>query len=157
MRASGRALVNLILVATWACGPSREAPPDQATSFTLEDFQTLRWVEGTWRGTGGTNPFFESYRFSNDTLLRILYYADSTITQVSDSGSVYLSGGSIYHEAGSGVWRAVALDTNSIEFEPHERATNSFSWTRDSDTTWVATLRFPESPSRAFRLERWPR
>lgn len=157
MRASGRALVNLILVATWACGPAREEQPDQTTDFTLEDFQMLRWVEGTWRGTGGTSAFFEGYHFSNDTLLRILYYADSATTQVSDSGSVYLSSGSIYHEAGGGIWRAVALDTNSIEFEPHEGATNSFSWTRDSDTTWVARLRFPGSPSRTFRLEKWPR
>lgn len=158
MRASAPILVNLIIVAAWACGPAREEQPARTTAFTLANFQMLRWLEGTWRGSeAGGRPFFEGYHFSNDTLLRILYYADSTITQVSDSGSVYLSGGSIYHETGGGVWRAIALDTNSIEFEPHEGVNNSFSWTRISDTTWVATLRFPDSPSRAYRLEKWPR
>ena len=35
----------------------------QTNKFTTADLQKLRWIEGTWRGTGDVDkPFFERYR-----------------------------------------------------------------------------------------------
>src|SRR5262245_28887902 len=42
--------------------------------FSQSDFQKLRWLEGTWRGSdGGKGAFFEGYRFINDTTIEVEY------------------------------------------------------------------------------------
>ncbi len=38
--------------------------------FSQSDFQKLRWLEGTWRGSdGGKGAFYEGYRFIDDTII----------------------------------------------------------------------------------------
>lgn len=113
-------------------------------------------VGRTWRGTGvGQAPFYEAYRFSSDTSVRILYYADSSLARVADSGSVALVAGQIEHRAGGGVWVAVRLTPMGIYVEPKAAVSNSFSWVRDSGPNWRATLRAPGQPEVVFRMMPW--
>lgn len=143
-------LVGIMLVAPSTGGAQQ---PDQPTATTLEP---LRWLVGTWRGTEkGEKWFFEGYEMVGDSLLRIRYFADSTTSVVADSGKVYVRDDTIYHEAGGGIWRAVALDSVSVRFEPHQRVTNSFSWVREGHDAWVATLEMPGRAPTVYRLERW--
>jgi len=152
---SSEVLLTLALAAAvTACSPDRQPQSGQPLRVSVAEFQTLRWLEGTWRGTGGRHPFYEGYHFQSDTLVRILYFADSTTTRASDSGAVYLRAGVIYHEADGGLWRATRLDSASIAFEPVEQVTNSFTWVRESADAWLATLRQPGAPEQTYRLER---
>lgn len=137
-----------LLLGAAACSRQQQSP----RPATVEP---LRWLSGTWRGTGnGGNAFFEGYEFAGDSLLRIRYYADSTATIVSDSGAVYVRGDTIFHEAGGGIWRVVRLDSASVRFEPHARVTNAFTWVREGPDAWVATLETPGRPPTVYRLER---
>lgn len=121
---------------------------------TRAEFQSLQWLEGDWRGTGGRRPFFERYEMLNDTTFAIRYYADSTRTVERGSGAVYLSEGVIYHTADGATWVAVQFDSTGIYFAPHEGAQNSFRWTRLSSNAWEAVLQFEGGRETHYELTR---
>lgn len=121
---------------------------------TRAEFQSLQWLEGNWRGSGGQRPFFERYEMLNDTTIQIHYYTDSTRTEERGTGSVYLSEGMIYHTADGATWVAVQLDDTGIYFSPHQGAHNSFRWTRISATTWEAVLQFEGGREARYELTR---
>jgi len=141
-----------------ACGSSDRPGSAAPARITLERFQSLRWIEGTWRGTGnGADPFYESYRFLDDSTVLSVTYADSTARAVSDSGVLALAGGRVTRRGGTAVWVLTAMDPLSVRFDPAENATNSFVWTRQSTDSWTATLRWRdtkgEQRQRAYRME----
>jgi len=137
------------------CGAQKtEARPSH---HTLTDFQSLRWLEGDWRGTGGQRPFFERYEMLNDTTIQIRYFADSTRTEGHGTGSVYLSNGMIYHAADGATWVVVQFDSTGIYFAPREGAHNSFRWTRVSPNTWEAVLQFEGGREARYELTRIPK
>ena len=123
-------------------------------NYTLADFRSLDWLQGDWRGAGGQRPFFEGYELVNDSTIRVHYYADSTRSAVRGTGSVHYSAGVIYHEADGATWAAVRLDSTGIHFAPREGASNTFRWTRLSDTTWEAVLRFEDGSEARYEMSR---
>ena len=112
------------------------------TRFSSSDLKKLQWIEGRWRGEApGQAPFFEQYRFVNDSTLEITYFADSAFANSSGRGRVYLSVGRIYHVSGPGQWGASHIDDSGVYFVPERNASNSVSWTFKSPDLWTATLR----------------
>ncbi len=91
-------LVALLVGSGCAWRGSAQPDPD-AVEFSLPQFQELRWLEGTWRGAAvGEAALFEAYRLVNDSPLEITYFADSTLTTTTGTGSVALRAGRILHE-----------------------------------------------------------
>jgi hypothetical protein len=125
-------------------------------SYSAKDFSSLKWVEGKWKGTGGGQPFFEQYQFVNDSLMEILYYPDSTFKNESGRGTVYLSGGQIFHRNGKLQWQVNKLNAKSVSFEPKAGATNAFMWAKESDELWNAVMVTPGSakPGKTYRMQR---
>ena len=86
-----------LLLLLWGCG--QEARTDGARAsdndtaalrYSLADFQALRYVEGDWRGSGYEGgPFYESYRFADDSTIEMTAWTDSTMTVARES-SQYL-------------------------------------------------------------------
>jgi hypothetical protein len=142
-------LFSIIPAMVVGCADSESAvTPGQ---FSKAEFESLRWLEGDWEGSGGLRPFFEGYEFSNDTTILIHYYADSTKTDERGRGSLYLSQGAIYHEADGGTWAAVRIDSSGIHFAPWESATNSF---QISPTSWEAVLWVEDGSESRYELRR---
>src|SRR5687768_6472983 len=52
-------------------------------SFTAADVAKLKWIEGTWRGMDGDEPFFERYRLAV-TALVVETLTDATLSKVED-------------------------------------------------------------------------
>ena len=130
--------------------------------ITAADLQKLRWIEGSWRGTGVNQPpFYESYRFESDTVLAVEGFDDEKLTKSNGIGRFELKGGE-FGGGGEGRYVAVALDDNSITFAPVLKARNSFTWKRESKDAWTAILKWPankDKPAgeRIYNLERWPK
>ena len=62
--------------------------------MTVADLAKLRWIEGSWRGTGGGVPtFYERYKFENDSTLLVETLTDETLSKVSDEGRFELKDG----------------------------------------------------------------
>jgi hypothetical protein len=135
-----RAALLVIVAAAPAIAQSQRGQP--STPFAVSDFAKLKWLEGTWRGSApGQDPFYERYRFVNDSTMEISYYKDSTLTRETGTGRVYLTVGRIYHTAGPGRWGATRVDASGIYFIPQVNARNTFAWAYQTPDTWTATLR----------------
>jgi hypothetical protein len=140
---------------TGADAAAATRPP---ASVTVAELQGLRWLEGTWRGTGVEQaPFYEGYRFLNDSTLQALYYADSTLTQVSDSSRIVLAKGHLISGGAQARWVATEIDSFHVHFEPQAGVQNSFTWTYESPSAWTATLRWTEDGQpmqRVYQMQR---
>ncbi len=120
-----------------------QAAPVQpaAGRYSAQDFGQLRWLEGSWRGRlpdGGY--FFERYRMRDDSTIVMHGFPDSTLTRATDSARITLRDGTIADE-GSTRWVATRLDSNVVDFTSEKNASNGFSWARESQDRWKATLR----------------
>jgi len=130
--------------------------------MTPADLQKLRWIEGTWRGTGDTEkPFFERYRFESDSVLAVEGFEDETLAKVTDTTRFKLEDGEFGGGSEGHRYVAVSLDDRAIEFGPALNVRNSFRWERESKDVWKAIIIFPSNANRAagqrvYKMERWP-
>lgn len=126
-------------------------------TLTPRDFLALRWVAGTWRGTGmdGTvqAPFYERYSFTDDSTLVGLAFSDSTLSAVRDTIRFALRGGHL--TAASSLtparWAASAADSATVAFVPLAGASSGFVWHSEADGRWRATMVWPATDSSAMR------
>lgn len=114
-------------------------------TITPADLAKLKWIEGSWRGTGDIDhPFYERYHFENDTTLVMEELADESLSKVTRTTRYELKDGRF------GTDRAVAtaLDDKSITFSPLIKDRNSFRWQSESKDVWKAILTLPASGTR---------
>jgi hypothetical protein len=112
------------------------------TPFAVADLARLRWLEGSWAGAAtDESPVYARYHFANDSTIEISYYRDSTFSQESGTGRVYLTVGRIYHTFGSGRWGATNIDSSGAFFIPQVNAHNTFAWSYQSPDEWTLTQR----------------
>ena len=94
-------------------------PAPTPKNIAPADLQKLRWIEGSWRGTGVDQPpFFERYRFESDTVLAVDSFDDEKLTKVSDTTRFELKDGEFGGGGEGSRYVAVALDDNLITFAP---------------------------------------
>ncbi|HEX8734850.1 MAG TPA: hypothetical protein VF721_05960 [Pyrinomonadaceae bacterium] len=130
------------------------------TNFTKADFEKLRWLEGTWRGTDtdGKNQFYERYRPVDEAKIETESFSDAALSEIDRRSITYLENGSIYHRDGDLLWTATKLDDSTIEFAPKEKAAHSFRWKKESADVWTATMSAKDAHGSThetvYRLER---
>ena len=130
--------------------------------YTSADLKKLRWIEGTWRGTGDVEkPFFERYRFESDTVLAVDSFPDEKLGTVDDTTRFELKDGEFTNGGEGARWIATTIDDRSITFEPLAKAKNSFKWERNDEKSWTATLSWPEADGkparqRVYQMKHWP-
>ena len=167
------ALVALVL--TGACSPQQALPDSAVTAapapatpsagapapqpslaaVSREQFAQLRWLEGTWRGTGVDQaPFFERYRVVNDTTIHMESFTDSTLTTTSGESDIVLTGGQVLNRGEGGrASGAVMVNATSIEFVPAPNGF-SFAWRRGATPDeWTAEI--GARRDRVYTLRRW--
>ncbi|MFL6229405.1 MAG: hypothetical protein ACJ741_11560 [Pyrinomonadaceae bacterium] len=139
-------------------GPAQPTPKLISTS----DLKCLRWIEGTWRGTGDVEkPFFERYHFENDSTLVVESFSEASLSKVDEVTRFELRDGQLSNSGEGARWVATQLDENSITFEPVTRARNTFRWERQSENLWKAVLQWPttgDTPAKqkVYQMERLP-
>ena len=150
--------------------PSASAPPTRTPPVVGGNLGQLRWIEGTWRGTGVTQPpFYERYRLVDDSTLVVEGFPDSTIAAANDVTRFRLRGGILTSAPGASGeptaqtprYVASTLSSDSVRFEPLVGVQNSFVWRRGTTANdWVAVLSWPATAQRAARqvtytMRRW--
>ena len=145
-----------------SASPTTQPPPISPVpkQITPADLTKLRWIEGSWRGTGGdVPPFYERYKFENDTTLVVESLADETLSKVDDVSRFELKDGHFGSSDGDSSSVATALDDNSISFAPVGKG-NYFRFQRESDNSWKAILNWTDKTGapkeRIYLMERWP-
>ena len=124
--------------------PTRVTPvaPAAPIDVSVEQFGALRWIEGTWRGSGVEQPtFYERYTFVNDSTIRAESSPDSTFPNPEEAGTIELRGGRVTTGDGEAMqWAVSSIDARSVRFDPVRGARNTFVWTSESDSAWNARL-----------------
>jgi hypothetical protein len=146
----------LIVIGCTGTGETQDQPKPAPAKLTAADLEKLRWIEGTWRGTGD-KPFFERYRFENATTLAVDSFEDEKLEKVTDTTLFELKDGEFGGGSEGSRWVATAIDDNSITFAPVTKARNWFDWKRDSKDSWTAIIRWPAAankPERTYKMER---
>jgi hypothetical protein len=168
----GLALLSLLALAPRA-GVAQSSPPPQAAKapqparLTTRQLAQLRWIVGDWRGSGtnGTvqSPFYERYRFVDDSTLLVESFADSTFGLVTETARWELRGGRLANAGTGAQWVAVRLDSRGADFAPVARARNTFRWARAQGAgarpaEWRATISPTEnaaaSAQKHYRMQR---
>jgi hypothetical protein len=150
-------LLGGALLALASCGEGSETVDDGGAAsaptpavVSAADLQMLRWLEGNWVGSAdGGAPFYESYRFLNDSTIESRTYTDSTLSQPSDSGRIAIAGGVLTSRGGNATYVATRLDSTQVHFEPLQNANNAFTWTRQSSDAWTAVLQWTDASGAA--------
>ena len=161
MRSASVVVVGLLVL---ACSRGDQPATDTAIGttpkllpgmYSLGDFSRLRWIEGRWRGStpDGKNPFYEEYRFRDDSTIAKYGFPDSTFAKASDSSQIKLRGGVVRDESLTSSYQATRLDSAGADFAPDRGATNFFTWTPVSPTSWSATLRWTDKQGRPQTVE----
>jgi len=159
----------LLAILLGGCQPSeRQEPPaaagagprTPAATAGAAEFQTIRWIEGTWRGTGGgVDPFYERYRLLDDSTLLRETFSDSSLAAVSDSTRIGVRGNRVVDPIDDPKWHATAFDTVGWRFESLEDAGRGFTWRRATADSWTATLEWRDgsgaAQQRVYTLERF--
>lgn len=140
-----RALVLGAFVAALAACERQAAQTDTpaqsaavAASATLAEFQKLRFLEGSWRGSGGAYAaFYEDYRVIDDSTIAMRSFSDSTFQKANDSSTIVFRNGTVGNNSGS---TAVTLTDTSVSFRKLPATTGGYTFTRNSADQWTATL-----------------
>ena len=119
--------------------PAIPAQPVPA-KFALADFNSLRYLEGTWKGLQANgNPFYESYHFVNDSTIFQANHTDSTFKTKSDSSLIIFRGGAVTDSNFSGkTYTAEKLDSSIVDFRAGPNY--HFAFSRVSNDAWTANL-----------------
>ena len=145
--------VAALLVATSVAGAQQTngraiTPPPKAIAGTAvavskAQLNSLRWIEGTWRGSGGGVPAFaEAYKFVNDTTIEISFFTDSTATKVTGTGKILLTAGQLFYAGNGTEYAATKIAPNAVTFIPKgTNGKNQLEWTMTSPTQWTASLK----------------
>lgn len=143
-------LIGLALLT--ACAGEVPAVTTETAKVSLADFGRLRWIEGQWRGAQqGGAPFYEAYRFHDDSTMWSYSFADSTMRTPRDSSIVALRGDTVT----SGIpvaWRATTLDSVSVQFVRVGEESSGFRWTYVGPGAWTASLTFDSAGVPASRV-----
>jgi hypothetical protein len=155
-------LPMIAIVLFFGVSRSNLAQTSAPKKFSVADLEKLRWIEGTWRGTGDAAPFFERYRFENGSTLAVESYTDEKLTTVEDTTRFELKDGDFTNGGDGSRWIATMIDYQGVNFDPLVKAKNSFRWQRENDKTWTAIMTWPPldgkpSRQRVYKMERWPR
>lgn len=151
-------VISLVIV---SCNREPSLPAQSSPTpkqIAAADLSKLRWIEGTWKGSGGGVPdFYERYHFENPTTLVMETLADEKLDRVTETARYELKDGRFANPRSV----ATALDDQSITFESLSTAGNSYRWERESANAWKAVLKWPasagrEAGERVYRLQRWP-
>jgi hypothetical protein len=125
--------------------------PTPSRSIAAADVVKLKWIEGTWRGMDGQNPFFERYRLEGTSLV-VDSFTDATLAKVESSGAFELKDGEFGKTEGSVRSAAAFITDDAVQFAPAVAGKgNYFRFERQKDGTWNAVLEWPATADKPAR------
>ena len=132
-------------------GPKPAATP--SNQITEADVAKLKWLEGTWKGTGGQKPFYERIRFDGTTMI-IETYSDESLSKVDETSRFELKDGEFGHTVNEQRSAASSITDRSVRFVPAAALPgglvkgSTFRFERLDGGTWNATLEMPATSNR---------
>jgi hypothetical protein len=108
--------------------------------YEKRDLQKLKWIEGNWEGLYQGKPFYEIYRFQNDTTLAITSYEWNGKDSMKSSTTWLRWQDGSYFLGDSLNWKIILITADQIQMIPHRKAANEIIWRRVDEDAWDAIL-----------------
>lgn len=109
-------------------------------SYSLNDLHRIKWIEGKWKGTYKTKPFYEIYQFTNDSTLEIISYEWNGKDSSNSSKSILKWKDGAYYLGDQLNWKVTEITDSSIKMKPINKASNDILWRYNDSTSWDAIL-----------------
>ena len=117
--------------------------------FTAADIAKLKWIEGTWQGMNGDEPFFERYKIEESAMIVETLKRDGSVDGPPERFE--LKNGEF--GKGEGETRSVATEITdtSVQFVPAVQGKgNNFRFVKQADG-WEAILEWPATADKPAR------
>ena len=141
--------------------PSAPDAKPQATpsnKFTSADVAKLKWIEGTWQGMNGDEPFFERYKIEESAMVVETLKRDGSVDGPPERFE--LKNGEFGKGEGEKRSLATEITDTSVQFVPAIQSKgNNFRFVKQADG-WEAILEWPataDKPARqkTYRMYEW--
>lgn len=127
----------------------RQSLPGEA--YKRKDIKKLKWIEGGWKGMDGNKPFYEIYRFINDsTIETITYQWDGKDSSKSEKGHLFWKNNA-YYLGEQMNWKVISISDSQVYMKPNFKAYNDILWKRLPGKEWVAVLK-SDRGTREYRM-----
>ena len=140
-------IIILVTLAAIGCGGSKEEKtpaadtPVVARQYGKDDLKKIKWIEGKWKGLYKGAPFYEIYRFVNDsTLESIAYEWDGKDSSKTSRSYVYFKDGA-YYLGEKQNYKVISISETEIKMLPNVEANNDILWKYRDSTGWDAILK----------------
>jgi hypothetical protein len=151
LHVSSFAIVAVLSFGGLASAQSASNTAQAGKNFTAADIAKLKWIEGTWRGTGETQPpFFERYSFDGTTMV-VENFEDGTLAKITNTSRFELKDGEFGHNSGDRRSAASEITATYVQFVPVKGGGNSYRFERQEDGSWRAVLDLPAKPDKPAR------
>ena len=128
---------------------SCRAKTASSQKITVADLEKVKWIEGTWRGSGDAEkPFFERYRFENGSTLAVDNFTDETLKTVDDTTRFELKDGRFASTGEKSRWALSQITVDAATFVPIVGAKNTFVWQNNKDGSWKAVMDWPANEAK---------
>ena len=138
-----------LIIAVIGCGEASERKTEtdahqaSALTYVKGDLKKIKWIEGKWKGLYNGEPFYEFYRFSNDSTLEITSFdwdgKDSSKTSIS---YVHYKDG-VYYLGDKQNYKVSSITDTEITMLRNVEANNDILWKYRDSTGWDAILTSP--------------
>ena len=119
---------------------SLQSKAQSSPEYTKEGLQKIKWIEGNWAGLYEGKPFYEIYRFTNDTTLEITSYEWNGKDSTNSSKTFLRWYEGAYYLGDSLNWKATQISSSHIKMIPHRKAANEILWKHIDRDAWDAVL-----------------
>lgn len=110
-----------------------------AKDITGADIAKIKWIQGSFRGTGADKPFFNKYAW-NGTTLNIQSFNDEAMTKQAQASSFVLKDGMFANPDGETRFAASEITDTYVQFVALGGKTETFRMERKGDGTLEAIL-----------------
>lgn len=132
-------ICTAVVVSPTAVAAQDKSAAPMPVKATAADFRGLKFLEGRWRGTGYQTPFFESYRFVNDSTIEMHSAPDSTFRESKPGSRIEFRAGTIYMGDGPSRSAVTSIDKDGYRFTALN-GRGAFVWKRENANEWTAVL-----------------
>jgi hypothetical protein len=115
--------------------------------FTSSQFKAVNWLQGSWKGMAGKEPFYEAWRLANDsTFVNLAIEIKNGDTLLKEAGALVFRDGKIFLGQKATQWTARRMHPNEIVLQNDTlRFSNTIIWLRTNDDQWLTILEHPGS------------
>jgi hypothetical protein len=109
--------------------------------YGKDDLKKIKWIEGKWKGLYKGEPFYEIYRFVNDSVLESIGYEwDGKDSSKTTKSYLYFKDG-VYYLGEKQNYKVFSITESEIKMMPNVEAHNDVLWKYRDSTGWDAVLK----------------